>query len=307
MNRLQRAGFSIIELIVVIGIIAILISVVYPALTSARARAKKTNELNLIRETGKAWIMHNGMHQDKLLAGYLGTGVQEYRELAWAFENEELVSPAPEYNPSDPNDAGPWPWRLLSYMDYDWRSLLFYDDLEWDINYEDLIDHASQIATQPAFGYNGFYLGGWWEIDNHSEKPEVIFGDVSLTDGQQMNAVTTIYSQIRKTNNQIVFCSTFLAQEGIYDERQDGAVGTHFAIPSVLARVQKWESLPSNQVLANAETFVPLGRFNGMPAICNADGSTTNVNLETLLDQSLWIPKAKKVGSFPASEFSHTQ
>ena len=112
-------------MLVVVAIIAILISVVYPAITSGRNRAKKTNELNLIRETGKAWIMHNGMHQDKMLKGYLGTGVQQYWEQAWAFEDESLVSPAPEYFSSAPNDAGPWPWRLLSYMDYDWRSLLF--------------------------------------------------------------------------------------------------------------------------------------------------------------------------------------
>ena len=307
MKYFQRTGFSIIEMIVVIGIIAILISVIYPALSSARQRAKKTNELNLIRETGKAWIMHNGMHQDKVLPGYLGTMVQQYRELAWSFENEELVPPAPEYSPSNPNDAGPWPWRLLSYMDYNWRSLLFYDEPEWDINYEDLIDHASQIATQPAFGYNGFYIGGWWEFDNQSGKPEVIFGDVTIADGQQMNVVTTMYSQIRKTNKQIVFCSTFHAKEGIYEERQDNIAGTHFAIPSVLARVTKWETLPSQQVLSNHATFVPLGRFNGMPAIFNADGSTSNVELETLLDQSLWISKARQVGDSPASKFSHTQ
>ena len=294
-------------MLVVIAIIAILISVVYPSLTSARARAKKTNELNLIRETGKAWIMHSGMHQDRLLKGYLNKDVQAYDELAWAFEDGTIVQPAPEYDPSNPNDAGPWPWRLLSYMDYHWRELLFYDDLAWDKSGEYITEHAGQIATQPAFGYNGFYLGGWWEIDNHSNRPWALFSDVTLPDDRQMNVVTSVYSQIKKTNKQIVFCSTFLAQEGTHDELQNDTPGTHFAIPSILARVLKWKPLPSKRVQSYSETFVPLGRFNGIPAICFADGSTKNVEIEKLIDQSLWISQAQKVGDIPASKFSHTQ
>jgi prepilin-type N-terminal cleavage/methylation domain-containing protein len=307
LKRKQYLGFTIIEMLVVIAIIAILLSVIYPALTSSRKRAKKTNELNLIRETGKAWIMHSGMHQDRLLEGYLSKEVQAYDQLAWAFQDESIVPPAPEYNPTDPNEAGPWPWRLLSYMDYKWRTLLFYDDLEWDNKDENVTEHAEQVATQPAFGYNGFYLGGWWEIDNHSGKPWAMFSDATLSDDRQLNVVASSFSQIKKTNKQIVFCSTFLAQEGDHDVLQEGTAGTHLAIPSIFARVTKWEPLPSKRIRVNTNTFAPLGRFNGVPAICFADGSTKNVEIETLTDQTLWIPQAQQVGDVPASEFSHTQ
>ena len=87
----------------------------------------------------------------------------------------------------------------------------------------------------------------------------------------------------------------------------DDTPGTFMAIPSVFARVVKWLPLGQGRVEAQSDTSVPIGRFNGMPAICNADGSTKNVEIETLLDQSLWISNAQKVGDFPASEFSHTQ
>ena len=69
----------------------------------------------------------------------------------------------------------------------------------------------------------------------------------------------------------------------------------------------KWEPLPSKRIRVNSTTFAPLGRFNGVPAICFADGSTKNVEIETLTDQTLWIPQAQQVGDVPASEFSHTQ
>jgi len=279
LKQIRANGFSIIEIIVVIAIVGVLAAIIVPALKSARMRAHKVQELSLISQSGKAWAMHTTDHQGKLLDGYISADVQQYRDLAWAFPDESIVPPAPNYEPGQPNDAGPWPWRLLSYLNNDWRSLLFYKEVEWDDAGDELRDNAAEVATQPAFGYNGFYLGGWWELD----------------------------AQIKKANKQIVFCSTFSAEAGTYGELPNDTDGSHFAIPSILARVEKWRPQIGNTIEVNSDTFVPLGRFNTMPVICNADGSATAVEIETLVDQSLWIPKAKTIGDIPASEFSHTQ
>ncbi|MDP7005687.1 MAG: type II secretion system protein [Phycisphaerales bacterium] len=308
MTKQRQRGFSIVELIAVIAIIGLLIGLVYPALKASRLRSMKTQELHLISQVGKSWLMYSIGHQEKILPGYLSTGVQEYDELAWAFPDESIIPPAPLYDSSEPNDAGPWTWRLLDYLDNDWRSLLFYRDVNWDNSEGQLIDHSGVIATQPAFGYNGYYLGGWWEIDNHSGRPEVEFNSVTLTDDRVINVVATVASQLKKSNKQIVFCSTFLAQEGIYDEytMDNETPGTYFATPSVLARVQQWKPIGSGRVESMSETFVPLGRFNGMPSICFADGHVGNIETDTLVDQSMWIPKAQQVGDIPPSDFSHT-
>ena len=300
-------GFTIIELLVVIAIIGLLIGVMYPAITSARMSAKKTKELNLIGQVSKAWSMYSLGHQERLLPGYLSTQVQEYRELAWAFTDETIVWPAPTYDLSLPNDAGPWTWRLLDYLDNDWESLLFYRDVDWDVSGGGLGQHANVIATQPAFGYNGYYLGGWWEIGIHSGKPIVTFGSVILIDERKVSVVSKVSTHIKKTSDQIVFCSTFLASEGVYGEVDDDTAGSHFAIPSTLARVVKWEPVGGGLVEVHAESSTPLGRFNGMPAIAYADGHVNSVELPELHDQSLWIPNAQAIGDIPASEFSHTQ
>jgi len=300
-------GFTIIELLVVISIIAILIGLIYPAITSARMSGKKTKELNLISQVSKAWSMYGVGHQEKILPGYLSTAVQEYRELAWAFPDQSIINPAPSYNPDLSNDAGPWTWRLLDYLDNDWESLVDYANFNWDVSGGQLRDHADVIAMQPAFGYNGYYLGGWWEIDNHSGKPIVTFGSVILTDDRKISVVSKVSTHIKKTSDQIVFCSTFLASEGVYGEVDDDTAGSHFAIPSTLARVVKWKPIGGGLVEVHADTSTPLGRFNGMPAIAYADGHVASVELPELLDQSLWIPKAQAIGDVPASEFSHTQ
>jgi len=51
MNRRTPRGFSLIELMVVIGIIALLIAIVLPALGGARSSAKQTQALSNIRST----------------------------------------------------------------------------------------------------------------------------------------------------------------------------------------------------------------------------------------------------------------
>ena len=305
MSMKLRAGFSIIEIIVVIAIIGILVAILVPALQGARMRANKVSELNLLSQVGKAWTMYIGDHQDKVLRGYISKEVQAYQELAWAFPDETLVPPAPLYSENMPNDAGPWTFRLLDYFDYDWRSILFYRDTdEW--NSRDLREHADVVATEPAFGYNGYYIGGWWELDNHTLRPTTLFRSVELTDGERLNVVSTTASTIKKPNHQLIFCSTFFADQGMHYHLEDNTPGSFFASPSILARVQKWIPLPGNQLDARFDSYAPLGRFTGMPTICFADGAVKTVEVEALLDQQMWIPKARQVGNIPASEFSHT-
>ncbi len=304
MNSRKPLGFTIVEMIVVVSIVAILVAILIPALSGAKNRSKKLQELNLASHICKAWAMYSNDHLDKVLPGFLSRGVQQQRDLAWAFPNESLVPPAPNYFEADPNDAGPWTFRLLPYLDYDWRSLLFYREAEWTSN--ELREYANVVSTQPAFGYNGFYLGGWWEIDGHSNKPVVTFGSVSLSDERRRSVVTKHSSSIKRADKQIVFCSTFYAPEGNYNKLDDNTPGTHFAVPSVLARVVNWIPSPDNRMETRTNTYAPLGRFNGDPAICFADGSVQSVQTETLLDQSLWIPVAETIGDIPAENFSHT-
>ncbi len=305
MIKNRVGGFTIIELIVVVAIIGVLIAILVPALSGTRMRANKLSELNLLSQVGKAWTMYIGDHQDKVLPGFLSTEVQDYKELAWAFPDESLVPPAPSYTDEMPNYAGPWTFRLLDYFDYDWRSILFYRDTDEWVS-RDLREYADIVATQPAFGYNGYYIGGWQTMDAHTGRPFTTFQSVVLTNGERMNVVAKSASSIPRADQTIIFCSSFYARPGMYYQLDDDTPGSFLATPSVLARVPKWVVQPGNEIESRFDSFAPLGRFTGMPAVGFADGSVEAVDIEQLLDQQLWIPKAKPVGDTPASEFSHT-
>ena len=304
MKKFRTFGFTLVEILVVLVVIAVLIGLLFPALKGSIARAKKTTELNAIRQVGGAWAMYSIANLDRLMPGHLTTKIQERWDVAWAYPDESLVPPAPFYQENDPNIAGPYPWRLLDRLNYRWETLIDYKNPVW--NAMQVVEHAEEIATQPAFGYNGYYLGGFWETDGHFHEPKLKFSKVLLQHGQVDNVVARVASQITTPTNTIVFCSSFHAQPGEHRHLLDDIDGSYLAVPRILANVVQWEPR-ENGVEAFVDTSPPLGRYNGLPAIFFADGHVDDVQMYDLADQRMWIPKARDRGNTPAHDFSHSE
>jgi prepilin-type N-terminal cleavage/methylation domain-containing protein/prepilin-type processing-associated H-X9-DG protein len=68
----QKSGFTLVELLVVIGIIALLISILLPALSKARKAATTTKCLSNLRQLVQAEIMYAG--ENNGFVPYAGTG-----------------------------------------------------------------------------------------------------------------------------------------------------------------------------------------------------------------------------------------
>jgi len=93
MKRDQRYGFTLVELLVVIGIIAILISILLPTLNSAREAARKTQCLSNLRQLGLAFNIY--FNQNKLsfprTAPYQNGG-RPHRDEDWIYWQKKNVA-----------------------------------------------------------------------------------------------------------------------------------------------------------------------------------------------------------------------
>ena len=79
-TKKSRAAFTLVELLVVIGIIAVLISILLPSLTRAREAANRTACLSNLRSVGQMFLIYAQFNKDQIP---LGTRTNSYQESYW--------------------------------------------------------------------------------------------------------------------------------------------------------------------------------------------------------------------------------
>ncbi|HEY1686130.1 MAG TPA: type II secretion system protein [Tepidisphaeraceae bacterium] len=92
----RRRGFTLVELLVVIGIIALLISVLLPALTKARAAAQRTACLSNLRQVHLAFVFYSQAFHDQVPIGCrnntaLGGVVKQYDSMIYSGTSQRFV------------------------------------------------------------------------------------------------------------------------------------------------------------------------------------------------------------------------
>jgi prepilin-type N-terminal cleavage/methylation domain-containing protein/prepilin-type processing-associated H-X9-DG protein len=95
--RPSRFGFTLVELLVVIGIIAVLIAILLPALNKARSQAKTVQCLSNLRQMGLGMAMYQNEWKCTIPAGYWNPAGPEKNLETWAtlLVNGKYIKGAP--------------------------------------------------------------------------------------------------------------------------------------------------------------------------------------------------------------------
>src|SRR5215204_1217204 len=107
----RLAGFTLVELLVVIGIIALLVAVLVPALSKAREKSRRTACLSNLRSLGQAMYLYAHAFKDRLPNGNPPGKWQNYvgaNQVMTTFARDYVGSPGvfhcPEDRDPDPTD-----------------------------------------------------------------------------------------------------------------------------------------------------------------------------------------------------------
>src|SRR5262245_40342505 len=148
LSRKRRSGFTLVELLVVIGIIALLVAIILPALARARSAAERTVCLSNMQQMGQALYIYGAQYKGAIPPSEPGTNagtsyvvwrsvgtrdaayIAQYTAEGWMgpgylFYTRILKNPKTFYCPSMPIDGfkyqpreweNPGSYRFMGYL-----------------------------------------------------------------------------------------------------------------------------------------------------------------------------------------------
>jgi prepilin-type N-terminal cleavage/methylation domain-containing protein len=257
-RRQSPRAFTIVELLVVISIIALLLAVISVGIVQAGKTARQTKALSNLKQVAVAWTQYANQNDDRALPGFMDDATQATFRIKVRDRDGNRV---PE------QFCRTYPFRLLPFLEHD-RSLMY--DYLADYEQTSLIPQ-DEIAANPAFGYNAYYIGGWWttapgQTEEGPTGPRVRFSGTGyfrapgqLVQRQEMVARTL--AQIQRPSDMVVFGSSFAAQPGFFKNPDELARGSAWIVPSRRATTEIWaasdgtsfNTMPAPGTLTSAE------------------------------------------------------
>jgi prepilin-type N-terminal cleavage/methylation domain-containing protein/prepilin-type processing-associated H-X9-DG protein len=150
-RRRRSSGFTLLELLVVVGIIAILAGLLLPALGKAKSQARKVNEMSSAHQLMLAWAMYADDHGERVLKGY--------RHFAPGEELPVDNTGKPVPHPIDCR----YPWRLAPWLGKSFSTMYANENrplLEQFQRMPDPFIGTYAASVFPSLGINATFVGG---------------------------------------------------------------------------------------------------------------------------------------------------
>lgn len=282
-ERRSVRAFTLVEMLVVIGVIAILLGLLLTGLRAAMGSGNKTRELSALRQIFYGWSMYSNTNEEQILPGFIDINTQDLWNVEYRDQKKQEL---------DPQYTQAWPWRLAPYVDYSWELLCGYrSDPEEELS----AIPAAEVQSQPFFGYNAMYVGGWWTA-NAATGPAVLKFD---------DYVTRTAGSFARPDSMILFSGATERAPGDYKPNENDLLpGSHWVSPPNQAQTKIWQASlggPNAIDVVAANAAVPLNRYGPSIAILTSDGGAQSATINELLDMRRWVSAADK------RDWTHTE
>lgn len=152
----SAVGFTLIELLVVVAMIALLVSLILPALGRIRSYGRQCKEMVGARELMTAFTLYADTNKGFVLPGYPPVSMVNGDMVVIDHEGDRLTG----------DTAQRFPWRIAPYLNYDFRGL--YGDERTLNELRDRRDQYAQynvsyeyvVSLFPSLGMNVAFIGG---------------------------------------------------------------------------------------------------------------------------------------------------
>jgi prepilin-type N-terminal cleavage/methylation domain-containing protein/prepilin-type processing-associated H-X9-DG protein len=179
-----RRGFTLIEILVVIAILAVLMAILFPVFARAREKARQTSCLSNLKQLSLAEGMYRSDWDGSCLPMYIAAGgrwwwmilLEPYRKNLQVLDCPSCSSRfwCPGGVSSDPCEGGDWR-RYVGGYGYNWYTAPgkpgnptdYWDQGQWLWIGEASVQYPAEVVT---FADSGCVVFGW--CDSDSEYPE---------------------------------------------------------------------------------------------------------------------------------------
>jgi prepilin-type N-terminal cleavage/methylation domain-containing protein/prepilin-type processing-associated H-X9-DG protein len=298
MNR--RSAFTLVELLVVIGIIALLIGILLPSLSSARAAASQVRALSDVKQLLMAHAYYRMDHQGAVPLAYLPQTL-----------GGEHVTVEIDSVPVTGLTARRYPHRLMPYL----------DDV-WDVAFsgqpspDPTAGGGYDAGVSPTYGINSVFLGGDYDFRHRGfydrNKASLPWSsNAKYIDATPNNpSVVPTTMMVPNTGRHVVFRETevrrptelivFADSELVNGPFGTSAGGGYSSVHAPVANGRNWtviKNADGNDVIEVVNTAKPLGlprgRFGKGAATAFFDGHAASMRPVELIDMRLWANRAE--------------
>ncbi len=273
-----RRGFTLLELLIVVAVIALLVGLVFPAIRMVRKSAGLARELSTARQLMVAYRSYAYDARGVLMPGY--------------YNLNGVTLPATDETGAELSGPGvlaaSYVWRLAPYLDYNLNGLYVDESLLTHLKSNQQYD-TYLISSFPALGLNGVFVGGDTATGAYDQDYETILGKFYVTR----------LSEVKHATRLIVFGSARIngpAASFAYPGAK--VVEGYFRLKPPAFTERIWADQYEAECLAPCNTVdfghVSLRHGFREAAIGFFDGHTGTLNESTIQDMRHWADQADR-------------